>query len=102
YRRTPAMRRAIGVVGVAASVYGAASLAGGWLGEPPWWNKVRRDFVWVTVYGEDVVPPSYKETRTPREGREWISGGVAAVGLALVAVAAWPRRSRPPGESTPG
>ena len=37
----------------------------------------------------------YSEGRyVPRPGREWISGGVVAVGLGLVAVGAWPRRRR--------
>ena len=86
-------------------VYGVASVTGGWLGTPPWWTKA------VQVEGQPapilVRYPSGKEIWMQphptswlvpgvalREGREWISGGVVAVGLGLVAVGAWPRRRR--------
>ncbi len=31
------LRVALAALGLAAVVYGAASLTGGWLGTPPWW-----------------------------------------------------------------
>jgi hypothetical protein len=71
------LRAALGLVGFALAIYGVASLTGAWLGEPPWWEQTDR--FWVR----------------PRPGREWISGGVTALGLALVAFAAWPRHSKP-------
>ena len=61
--------------------YGAASLTGGWLGMPPWWQH---DLT-INVVGEYRLD-------VPLAGREWISGAVVAAGLAIVAVGAWPQR----------
>ena len=88
----PPYRLALVLVGLAGAVYGVASLTGERLGTPPWWR-------------ENVTGPSGPDETgrfgpsmtmaEPRQGREWISGGVVAVGLGLVAVGAWPRRRRP-------
>ena len=80
------------VLGAAMAVYGGASLTGGWLGTPPWQEG------WVaiaTVRDEPSPQCGAYDVRVypmPRTDREWMSGGVVAVGLALVAVGAWPRR----------
>jgi hypothetical protein len=100
---------ALALLGLALALYAVASLTGGWLGEPPWWEAS-----W-----EQVVPPTKMNTHSvavefrggpgyvdsseydveivkwtptlPRPGREVISAVVAALGLALFAWAAWPR-----------
>jgi len=110
---------ALVVLGLAAVVYGTASLTGGWLGTPPWWERSRERTAWERTKEEVIAhvlderfgparladgspnprrqPPepelnvAYVE---PREGHEWISGGVVATGLALAAFGAWPRRLR--------
>ena len=83
------LRIALGIVGLAAAVYGAASLTGGWLGTPPWWWRLEVGEVQVsdprTHFGD------YNLRRVARPGREWISGGLTAAGLGLLAFAAWPR-----------
>ncbi len=92
------LRIALFVVGLAMAVYGTASLTGGWLGEPPWLEREVsiEEFV-EHRYGVSLASPTYPRTvLVEREGREWISGGVAAVGLALATFAAWPRRPKPP------
>ena len=131
-------RLAVVVLGLAAVVYGTASLTGGWLGTPPWWKDSRYETLVEAVHRLDDVaaeararhderiragralvdqlqaereghrvllsspaptPPRHSESPAyplafPRasEGREWISGGVVAAGLALAALSAWPRR----------
>ena len=90
------LRLALGIVGLAAAVHGVASLTGGWLGTPPWWEHEVEKF---------VSPPEAEHRHwrwrkdaaiadEPAPGRWWISGGVTAAGLGLLAWAAWPR-SRP-------
>lgn len=96
------MRRAVRVglvvLGAAMAVYGAASLTGGWLGTPPWWTTEWRKYRPTEWRIFELMPPRRDgpdgawEFILPREGREWISGGVVAAGLALVVVGAWPRR----------
>jgi len=91
------VRAAFAVVGLAAIVYGAASLTGGWLGTPPWWESTG---TWLDA---DALLAPHRPVRPvseyvyayaqPREGREWISGGVVAVGAALVAVSLVRRRA---------
>ena len=90
-RRPLALAR--GIVGLAAAVYGAASLTGGWLGTPPWWEVHVPDFKVETKGGVlvGVRLPTVAAHEVPREGREWISAGVTAAGLGLLAWAAWPR-----------
>lgn len=95
----PAVSIALVVVGLAAATYGTASLTGGWLGTPPWWEHSERGaYEWMlgsgSVWGfEPPEPPPYWVT-VANQGREWISGGVVAVGLALIAFGAWGRRGR--------
>jgi hypothetical protein len=77
--RSPA-RIVLVVVGLAAAVYGTASLTGQWLGTPPWWTEEASTS--AEIFGRqwriDLVQF--------RSGREWISGGVVAVGLGLAVV----------------
>src|SRR5205814_1481769 len=40
--RRSRLRVAVGVIGLAVVVYGATTLTGGWLGEPPWWRDWSR------------------------------------------------------------
>jgi hypothetical protein len=81
------------VVGLAATVYGVASLTGGWLGTPPWWK--RRVFGPTT---EAPGPPGIHHAPTlwiePRPDRGLISAGVMAAGLGVAILGAWPRRRR--------
>jgi hypothetical protein len=57
-----------------------SSLTGEWWGSPPWlWRIVR-------------LPGDPRNRFVARAGREWISGGVMAVGVALAAVGACPGR----------
>ena len=82
-------------LGLALALYGTASLTGGWLGTPPWWDRVRRaqlvDLDELERSGairlSHEFPPSREHPSwiEPRPGREWISGAVIAVGAALMA-----------------
>jgi hypothetical protein len=93
------LRIALVALGVAIALYGIASLTGGWLGEPPWW-VVRREvdeLTWILMQGKahagSAMDRTYRVVE-PRPGREWISGGVVAAGLALAIFAPLPRRPR--------
>ncbi|MFO0933761.1 MAG: hypothetical protein U1E39_13810 [Planctomycetota bacterium] len=99
------MRRAVRiglvVLGAAMAVYGVASLTGGWLGTPPWVSVAPVGEAVVSVYlspGSDfgVEPPPLpgdeELDNQPAQNRLGVAGAVAAAGLALVAVGAWPRR----------
>ena len=120
----PALRLALVVLGIAVAGYGTASLTGGWLGTPTWWEVERpatpeeskRDLGdWLLRVESNMArahPAIGVERRSsaspapldsasfpptyygPRAGRKWISGGVVGVGLALTAFGAWPRRRR--------
>jgi hypothetical protein len=92
------LRIGLAVVGLAAVVYGAASLTGGWLGEPPWWTKEVASTS-VHVFGKDNT----LAVEQPRDGRELISAAMIVVGLVLVAWAAWSSRrgSKADGGSLP-
>ena len=100
-------RALIGTFGLAAILYGGASLTGGWLGEPPWWQQ------WV-LYAELPGQPAksityrrranFDESRathardsfeylTPRPDRGLISGAIVLTGLVLLAAALWPMKS---------
>ena len=86
------LRTALVALGLAAAVYGTASLTGGWLGPPPWWERraqLRMDDT------DRLMPPGFYHSPTswiePLPGREWFSGGVVAAGLALAGFGAWPR-----------
>jgi hypothetical protein len=110
-------RLLLAALGLAAVVYGAASLTGGWLGEPPWWTE------WVPAASAyDKGPTTYRargvlydigsmpvddfiergtgdgpggiipvDLRLPRLGRELISAAVILAGLGLLAGAGWRR-----------
>ena len=94
-----ALRVGLVVVGVATAVYGVASLTGWWLGTPPWWetrgtltlDSILRDDGRV----QDPSPPPAPELVTlPAPHRERTSAIVTALGLAIAAAGAWPRRTR--------
>ena len=96
---------ALVVLGLALVFYGTASLTGGWMGTPPWWESRES--------AEPLPPPELVRIEggeprllqrypaawfvpevTPREGRELISGAVIAVGVGLATWGAWPPRRR--------
>jgi hypothetical protein len=81
-----ASRILLATFGLAAALYGAASLTGGWLGEPPWWTETTAKMS-VRVSGATHELGLEQE----RKGRELISAGVIVAGLAVFAWAAWPR-----------
>jgi hypothetical protein len=108
----------VAVVALAAAVYATASLSGGWLGTPPWWETwfAEADIPPTPAHYDPWSRPDYygemhqaqnsnsgrarrgprgAEWLRPRKGRERISASIAVVGYALFAVAAWPRRDRP-------
>lgn len=101
----PAVRIALVVLGLAAIVYGTASLTGGWLGAPPWWERdasesERWDELarWAVRVGtiptglSDPSPAPPSQFRVPREGRIAMSGALVAAALACVTLGAWPKR----------
>ena len=125
-RRRP-LRLALAALGFAAAVYGAASLTGGWLGTPPWWEQRevgaewRPEHDWVEPKGQ-IPPGGFDVDRnfhlaqrveveaTPdgkrwsvmyfnRDGREWVSAAVIATGLGLAAFVVRPRKSVPAPQS---
>ena len=100
------LRVLLGTIGIAAALYGSASLTGGWLGTPSWWSE-------RYITDERGNPPSHDDARfgrtrawrRPRYGREWISATVVVSGLGLAAFALWPRKTReevpsPPSQPT--
>ena len=104
------------------AVYGAASLTGGWLGKPPWWERQASEAEtwdllarWAievgTTPGRDlelILPgtdirlaggramaaevPPTPPLRVARENREGMSAAVVAVGLLFAVIGARPRR----------
>jgi hypothetical protein len=92
-----ALRVVLGSFGLAAAVYAGASLAGAVT--PPWWERMENVTPRTIRCSEGVVQFPPRDASRPRSGRQLISGGVGAVGLALVVfavVGAWPRRSKAP------
>jgi hypothetical protein len=111
----------VALVALAAAVYATASLSGGWLGTPPWWERWKPDpfhelsaahLSGRTKLGVDqffrhmesqMAAGRWRLTKTndavevlvPRESREAVSASIALAGFALFAVAAWPRRDWP-------
>src|SRR5262245_43107883 len=99
------VRLAIVVLGLALAVYGAASLTGGWL------DSTSRDCVlWKRTEEMNLrgplpaeIPPEAvfhsgngwvavdRSFKLPHAGFSGTSAGVFAAGLALAAVAGWPR-----------
>ena len=95
-------RLAAVVLGLAAVVYGTASLTGGWLGTPPWW-ETKGLIIYSTggIYRADgtvdepfCVRRDYPPEHVPRDLDPYFGGGLVAIGLALGALGAWPRRLR--------
>jgi hypothetical protein len=92
------LRFALASLGLVAAVYGAASLTGGWLGTPPWWES------WTpwerSSWDQKSDPEDVRFTRNgfeylkPGEDREWISYGVTALGFGIAAFALMPWRVR--------
>lgn len=95
------MRRSLRVVlatlGLAAVLYGAASLTGGWLGDPPWWQ----DWESVHVDGNSALVASqpsrlhasghFREVLKPRGDRAVFSSALVVLGLLIVGAALQPR-----------
>jgi len=100
-RRRP--RIALVALGLAAAVYGTASVTGGWLETPPWYE--RTVFIDIDILLAPHHPGSLSDATTvsvgPRAGCEWISGCVSAVGLALAAFGAWQSQARRPASHRP-
>ncbi len=115
----PAARIALVVVGLAASVYGVASVTGQWLGTPPWWERaaplspeawLRRKFPrfhpvhvssersnpeWGWHRAVEEAPTLAPRNMDPIEGRKWVSGCLVLVGVALAAFGSWSHRRVP-------
>lgn len=105
------MRRAIRVglvvLGATMAIYGAASLTGGWLGTPPWWETHGTLALDGMLHDRGVAtaespPPEPEVVALPAPNRERTSTIVTTLGLALVALVAWPRRRRVEARPTVG
>jgi ferric-dicitrate binding protein FerR (iron transport regulator) len=83
--RRPLVRLAVGLVGLAVGVVGVASLTGGWLGFPSR----------IEYGGKVTTDEGTMESWTIRDGGSVTGIGLVVVGLGLVAVAAWQRRTKP-------
>ena len=106
-----ALRRSLVVLGLALAVYGTASLTGGWLGTPPWWDRITGYVTFstglrVSADGKEEmfcerrawdVPPEH----VPRDSDPFWGGGVVAAGLGLAASGAWLRRRGPAAVASP-
>jgi hypothetical protein len=98
----PVVRIAAVVIGLAAALYGVASLTGGWLGTPPWSSRLNERVLTeddlTHLYGDSRASPAavrdWAMTLGVRERRwaAWPGEVVVAAGAALAAFGAWPRR----------
>lgn len=98
----PAVRIALVALGLAAAVYGVASLTGGWLGTPPWWTQITGGSGFETGFraGPDGKQEMFCERRewsivpvhVRSDADSYWGGGVAVAGVALASFGAWPRR----------
>lgn len=99
------VRLALVVAGLAAAMFGAASLTGGWLGTPPWWNVSDREMGRIVIDDRDTIMSNpgrvtpeeeaaceFVHPIPPRPDRERISVAVVVAGVAVVTLGAWPRR----------
>jgi hypothetical protein len=92
-----AARVLLGVVGLAVSLYGVASITGGWLGTPPWQLRRVDRLDWISRHPVEISPSMFEGWGTTIVVRDssgsggFLSAYLAAVGLTLVVVAAWPR-----------
>jgi hypothetical protein len=100
----------VAFVALAAAVYATASLTGGWLGVPPWWEE------WVAIPEGGALPDGFPKGRwrrrtspyaqvfelpRPREGREVLSATFAAIGLVTFAVLAASGKRKHSGSTLP-
>jgi hypothetical protein len=100
------VRLALVVVGLAVAVYGVASLTGGWLGTPPWWDVVtviKQEDGWWPLFSPAFTHWTRTYTLPPERHRPpesvWFEGIAIVGGLGLVALGAWPRRRGPASHS---
>ena len=100
------LRNALVPAGLIAVVYGTASLTGGWLGMPPWWDRISGYVTYSTGFGPvraDGTRESFCERRAwdvppvhcPRDSDAIFGGGLVLVGLVVTAFGARARRPRP-------
>lgn len=101
------LRLALVVVGLAMAGYASVSVTSPQLGPPPWSQRAATDdevrWKWMGPEGFRGSLAEYRERFHPTMSRptwEWmlISAAVVAVGLALAAVGAWPRRRTAPSD----
>lgn len=101
----PAIRIALIALGLAAALYGIASLTGGWMGTPPWWNVSDRKMGRIVIDDRDTMMSNpgrltpeeeaaceFAHPIPPRPDREWISVDVVVAGVAVATLGGWPRR----------
>ena len=86
----PAVR--IVVVGLAAATYGTASLTGGWLETPPWWDE---DAARYASLGETARADLIDTDLFIVYRRDGSSAMVASAGLVLAGLGASRGRRRP-------
>jgi hypothetical protein len=98
------LRLTLVVVGLALAIYGTASLTGGWMGMPPWWDRITGEVsfetgVHIRADGKEEwfcekrardFPPEH----VPHDLDPYWGGGVVVLGLGLAALGAWPLRRR--------
>ena len=91
------VRALFGAVGLAALLYGLASITGGWLGTPPWHFKSVDRVLWLAQHPEALSLAALADPRPTIVVRDssffpcLLSGELTAWGAALLAVAVWPR-----------
>ena len=112
------VRLAAVVLGLAAVVYGTASMTGCWLGTPSWLVPISAE-EWLSEHhpgatwpngaiprpgdvfwsfresaGRGIVTNAWRIQSGDIASHKWISVAVVAAGVALTAFGAWPRRRR--------
>lgn len=89
-----AVRVGLAVLGAAIAIYGVASLTGGWLGTPPWWD-VCTQTITQELYSDGHCEVRVADHAPAHDPRPWdapVGGALTAAGVGLGAVGAWPRR----------